>query len=120
VNPVLAGYFVRLFYISTLDPRINAARVADRVMQGGHTVPIDKIVTRYARSMANLGAAIELADRVYIYDNSVDNRDALLVARAQDGLLRKIYGALPEWVRRAVERLPLHQEFVDDRRLTHP
>ena len=51
-----AGYFIRLFFISTIDPRINAARVAGRVMQGGHTVPIEKIVSRYERSMGNLRA----------------------------------------------------------------
>lgn len=45
------GYFVRVFFIGTADPRINAARVAGRVMSGGHTVPIEKIISRYTRSM---------------------------------------------------------------------
>ncbi len=40
-----AGYFVRLFFIATTDPRINSARIAGRVLAGGHAVPIDKIVT---------------------------------------------------------------------------
>jgi len=57
------GYFVRVFYVGTADPRINAARIAGRYIQGGHTVPIDKIVSRFARSMGNLSAAIRLADR---------------------------------------------------------
>lgn len=107
------GYFVRLFFIGTTDPRINAARVADRVMQGGHTVPIDKIILRYGRSMANLSAAIPLVDRAYLYDNSVDDVDARLCARASDGCLRKIYGPLPRWVLDAVEPLPRHPDFVD-------
>ena len=34
------GYFLRVFFTSTSDPRINASRVAGRVMAGGHTVPI--------------------------------------------------------------------------------
>jgi predicted ABC-type ATPase len=34
-----AGYFVRVFFIGTSDPGINAARVAKRVAAGGHTVP---------------------------------------------------------------------------------
>ena len=41
------GYFIRLFFIGTDSPRINAARIADRVMVGGHDVPIPKIVSRY-------------------------------------------------------------------------
>lgn len=77
------GYFIRVFFIGTSDPRINAARVAGRVMAGGHTVPIKKIVSRYVKSIANLASAIELADRVYLYDNSVDDVEARLCARTQ-------------------------------------
>jgi predicted ABC-type ATPase len=108
-----AGYFVRVFFIATIDPRINAARVAGRVLAGGHTVPIEKIVTRHVRAVANLAPAIALADRVYIYDNSVDGVEAMLYARTQDGLLRKIYGELPEWIADAVLPLDRHPEFVD-------
>lgn len=107
------GYFVRVFFIGTSDPRINAARVAGRVMEGGHTVPIEKIVSRYSKSIANLSAAIELADRVYIYDNSIDGVEARLCARTQEGALRKVYGPLPEWVADAVDGLPRHAEFLD-------
>ncbi len=110
-----AGYFIRVFFIGTTDPRINAARVAGRVMAGGHTVPIEKIISRYVRSMANLSAAVRLADRVYIYDNSVDDVEARLCARTQDGQLRKIYGPLPEWVSDAVGSLAHHSQFIDMR-----
>ena len=34
VRAKAAGYFVRVFFVGTSDPRINAARVADRVIQG--------------------------------------------------------------------------------------
>jgi predicted ABC-type ATPase len=112
-NAKRLGYFVRFFYISTADPRINAARVASRVIQGGHTVPIEKIISRYARSMANLSAAAMLADRTYIYDNSVEDVEARLCARTFEGSLRKIYGTLPTWIDDAVRHLPKHADFVD-------
>ncbi len=108
-----AGFFVRLFFIGTRDPRINAARVADRVIRGGHTVPIEKIVARFERSLANLPLAIDIAHRVYIFDNSEHGVDARLCARTQDGLLRKVYGDLPEWVAAVVEPLHRHAEFSD-------
>jgi predicted ABC-type ATPase len=108
-----SGYFVRVFFIGTRDPRINAARVAGRVMAGGHTVPIEKIVTRYGRSLANLPAAIGLADRVYVYDNSEDGADARLCLRTQDGAVRKVYVELPEWVTDATRGVAPHAEFVD-------
>lgn len=82
-------------------------------MQGGHSVPIEKIVSRYGRSMANLSAAIQLADRVYLYDNSVEMADARLCARTHDGKLRKVYGPLPAWVEIAVGDRPRHDELVD-------
>jgi len=108
-----AGYFIRVFFIGTSGPRINAARVAGRVMAGGHTVPIEKIVSRYVRSMANLSVAIKLADRVYIYDNSVDDVEARLCARTQGAELCKVYGALLEWIDEAINSLARHAEFVD-------
>lgn len=109
------GYFVRFFYISTSDPRINAARVTGRVMEGGHTVPIEKIVSRYAKSMANLRLAIPHCDRVYTYDNSIENHEALLCARTMDGRVRKIYTELPRWIEVEMDLLARHEEFVDGR-----
>jgi predicted ABC-type ATPase len=108
-----AGYFVRVFFVSTSDATINAKRVAARVLKGGHTVPIEKIVTRYERSMANLAPAIELADRVYIYDNSIEDVEARLCARTHEGMLRKVYGVLPEWIATELDELPRHASFED-------
>ncbi|HXS16729.1 MAG TPA: zeta toxin family protein [Polyangiaceae bacterium] len=105
------GYFVRGFFVSTTDPTINAARVTRRVMEGGHTVPIEKIVSRYARSMANLERFIESCDRTYVYDNSVDEQEARLIARYNDGALRKAYGAVPDWVVRLTPNIPQHADF---------
>jgi len=63
--------------------------------------------------MANLSAAVELADRVYIYDNSVDDVEARLSARTESGKLRKVYGPLPAWVEDAVQGRERHARFVD-------
>ncbi len=110
-----AGYFVRVFFVATESPTILAARVARRVMQGGHTVPIEKIVSRYARSIANLSALIPTADRVYVFDNSPDAADARLVVRCAQGAVRKIYGGLPRWVEDALADVPRHAQLEDQR-----
>ena len=57
-----AGFFVRLFFVCTETPTINAARVARRVMQGGHEVPLRKIIDRWGRSITN-GAAVAYMSR---------------------------------------------------------
>jgi len=108
-----SGYFIRVFFIGTSDPSINAKRVAIRFMQGGHDVPISKIISRYGKSIANLAAAIKLADRAYIYDNSVEGVEARLCARTEDASLRKVYGDIPQWIADSIEGLPRHAAFVD-------
>ena len=60
-----AGYFVRIFFISTANPTINAARIARRVMKGGHDVPITKIISRYIKSIANCAEIASEIDRLY-------------------------------------------------------
>ena len=92
-----AGYFIRLFFVGTDSPAINASRIAQRVMAGGHDVPIPKIVSRYTKSIANCAVAASLADRTYIYDNSVDYADPKLLFRVNDGKLEKIYGKVNPW-----------------------
>ena len=92
-----AGFFVRLFFVGSDNPSINAKRVALRVMEGGHDVPISKIISRYTRSLANCSVAARIADRAYIYDNSVDNAPARLLFRASEGKLIKHYGDINPW-----------------------
>ena len=93
-----AGYFIRLFFVATSHPSINAARIAQRVMEGGHDVPITKVISRYKKSIINCKRCSSLADRVYVYDNSIDDTDARLLFRMTDGRLFKLYtDNIPEW-----------------------
>ena len=93
-----AGFFIRLFYISTSHPSINAARIANRVMKGGHDVPITKIISRYYKSIENCKLVSTVVDRLYVYDNSTDGQDAMLQFRLVDGKLKKMYVQnVPEW-----------------------
>ena len=45
------GFFIRCYYVLTVDPAINVARVQSRVASGGHDVPPDKIIDRYDRAL---------------------------------------------------------------------
>lgn len=92
------GYFVRLFFVSTSNPQINAARIAKRVMEGGHDVPITKIISRYSKSILNCQRLATIVDRLYVYDNSQDDIDAKILFRLSEGNLIKQYSEhLPEW-----------------------
>lgn len=99
------GFFIRLFFISTSSPSINASRIARRVMEGGHDVPITKIISRYYKSIINCEIIAPVVDRLYVYDNSVDYQDAKLQFRLTDGEIAKIYVTdIPEWARSIFSR----------------
>jgi len=94
------GYFIRLFFICTESPLINASRVAQRVIEGGHEVPISKIISRYYKSLINAYRSLECVDRLYLYDNTQDDTNPKLVSRFSEGELAKSYlGEWPEWAR---------------------
>ena len=92
------GYFVRLFFVCTNSPTINASRIANRVIEGGHDVPITKIISRFQKSITNCLKLRKLVDRLYVYDNSVENEDATLLFRFSEGTLIKKYTTeVPQW-----------------------
>lgn len=66
------GFFIRCYYVLTVDPQINVFRVATRVAAGGHNVPVDKIITRYDRALDLVKELVPVCDVCHIYDNSLD------------------------------------------------
>ena len=99
-----AGFFIRLFFVCTKSPAINASRIAQRVMKGGHDVPITKVISRYQKSILNCKYITTKVDRTYLYDNSVDDAEQQLLIRLSDGIIVKRYvEQLPEWARQIIE-----------------
>jgi predicted ABC-type ATPase len=99
------NYFIRLFFIGTDNPQINAFRIAQRVMHGGHDVPIQKIISRYYKSIANCILLSKIVDRLYVYDNSIENGLTELLFRANEGKLVKQYAPMHEWARLIYENI---------------
>lgn len=91
------GYFIRLFFICTDSPQINATRVFRRVMNGGHDVHAGKIVSRYYKSIRNCALLASTVDRLYVYDNSTENSFPELLFRANEGALIKQYANIHAW-----------------------
>jgi predicted ABC-type ATPase len=92
-----SGFFIRLFFIGTDCPEINASRIARRVLEGGHDVPIPKIISRYDKSIVNCAILASLVDRLYVYDNSVENAFPTLLFRAGEGQIIRKYAPIHEW-----------------------
>ena len=96
-----SGFRTYLYFVATEDPEINVSRVLHRVATGGHPVPRDKIISRYARSLALLSQAVACTDRAYVFDNS--GEDKVWLAEVTDGceLVMKTDVA-PHWFKAAL------------------
>jgi predicted ABC-type ATPase len=91
------GYKTYLYYIATQDPLINITRVQNRVLNGGHNVPKEKIVQRYFRSLELLIEAIKYTNRTYIFDNSTSKKRWL--AQIDDNhILELKTETIPKWL----------------------
>ena len=65
------GYAIELHFVWIPDVREAIRRVRQRVVEGGHDVPVDDIRRRFARSIQHLlDDYAPLADRWALWDNS--------------------------------------------------
>lgn len=69
------GYEVTLLFFWLDSPNMAKERVAQRVAEGGHSIPSETIERRYHNGIANLFAIyIDMVDICYIFDNSEGER----------------------------------------------
>ncbi|CAB1221452.1 zeta toxin [Acinetobacter bouvetii] len=110
-NAKRQGFKTYLYYVSTVDPVINIARVKYRVSVGGHAVPEQKIIERYYRSIDLLMQAVDASDRSYLFDNSSNGEKAAFIAEIESGEKLKMnpdVQQLPWWFAEKVLK-----EFID-------
>lgn len=95
---VKAGFYVRMFYIGTSSPCINAARVATRFMAKGPGVSVNDIVNQYRESIARCCKLARMVDCLYVFDNSQDGVGPSLLFHIRNGNLdRMSISNLPTW-----------------------
>ncbi len=99
------GYFIRFFFVCTNSPTINASRIAHRVLEGGHDVPILKIISRFNKSVLNGMIVSKSVDRSYFYDNSLEDKEPKLLFRAKNGKISKEYRKIAPWAVPILEKL---------------
>ena len=100
------GFAVVLLVVCLDEPQRLVARVQQRVLEGGHNVPSDRILARYPRTLENLTQAIRLADIAMLYDTGSSDDDGMCrptrvaVCRGQDTKLLK--QNLPDWAKQVL------------------
>jgi predicted ABC-type ATPase len=103
------GYKVYLYFVSTESPVINKYRVEVRKADGGHSVPVDKIESRYYRSLDLLYQACQLSYQVFFFDNSVDGAALKMFAHFKNMGDRKVWDKMnkkeiPRWFKKYYSR----------------
>ena len=97
------GYQVILVMIHLESYSLNKARVAQRVEEGGHAVPDDKIETRIPRLLRLIKSIIPLCDYVNLLDNSSADNPFVPVVTVRNGEIEKLLDPLPDWAQELVE-----------------
>lgn len=94
-----SGYNVVLCFVGISGPEVSVDRVGQRVAEGGHDVPADKLVGRFPRVMENLRLAMLRLPMVLVYDND-DLRDPhrFCLAAGMGKVLEEV-APIPSWLR---------------------
>jgi predicted ABC-type ATPase len=91
------GYEVIMVVVHLQTVALNRARVAERVAEGGHGVPDEKIQSRIPRTLRHIKDSIPLCNRVQVYDNSSADVPFQPVFSVREGLVVPQMRPLPDW-----------------------
>lgn len=99
-----AGFLVTLLVVALDDPQRLVERVRQRVREGGHDVPSERVLQRYPRTLANLAQAVRLADIAMLYDSdgAGGTVNQQLIAVCRGNRTRVVREPLPDWARRVL------------------
>jgi len=97
-------YEVILVFIHLDTDALNQARVAQRVTEGGHGVPTQKIIQRIPRTISHIAKALPLVDRARLYDNSSASAPFQPVADIIHGQISVYQTPLQDWANSLVSQ----------------
>ena len=95
---IAAGYDVHVHFIGISGAGLSEIRVMQRVAQGGHDVPSDRLERRFHQSLRNLAEAITFVSDVRVFDNSGIDHPFRLVLRSERGQIMFRANPFPEWL----------------------
>ena len=93
------GYKIILVYIHLIDSSLYEARVHQRITEGGHSVPTDKIHSRIPRTMKHIKTALTIVDEAWILDNSSEQNRFQQMVVMKSGKYEIKVDPIPDWVK---------------------
>ena len=100
------GYKIILVYIHLEIPELNEARVQQRVTEGGHDVPADKIYNRIPRTMKHISTILPLVNEARFLNNSSRKNPYQQVALVKQGRRKEVFDPLPTWAEDMLSGIP--------------
>ena len=97
------GYQIILVFIHLDTVSLNQARVAQRLSEGGHNVPDEKVASRIPRLLQNIKQTLPLCDQVRILNNSRIDSPFQQVAVIRNGQTIQQEIPLPDWAEDLLE-----------------
>jgi predicted ABC-type ATPase len=97
------GFFVLLLVVCMDHPERLLARVSQRVGEGGHDVPAERILARYPRTLANLQKAVRMADAALLHDSeTVSPGTHRLISACEGARTKVLHEPLPDWAKQVL------------------
>lgn len=95
----IKGYEIILVFIHLETDELNLARVSQRVAQGGHNVPTEKVISRIPRTLKAIKKVLPLLDEFHLLDNSSAENPFKRLAVIKNQQLITAENPLPTWAR---------------------
>jgi len=97
------AYEIILVFVHLDTVYLNQARVAQRISEGGHNVPDEKVASRIPRLLQNIKKTLPLCEQVYILNNSRLDSPFQQVAIIRHGQTIQLKISLPDWAKDLLE-----------------
>ena len=97
------AYEIILVFVHLDTVYLNQARVAQRISEGGHNVPNEKVASRIPRLLQNIKKTLPLCEQVYILNNSRLDSPFQQVVIIRHGQTIQLKISLPDWAKDLLE-----------------
>ena len=98
----MEDYGLHLFFLWIPSPELAVAHIKDRVTEGGHNVPAEEVLRRFARGRYNFFTLDEpLVDSWTLFDNSIAK--PVLIANRKNGHTKVTNNDLPEIIKKGAK-----------------
>ena len=87
----------QILHVSVEAPDLSVARVGERIKEGGHDVPEEKIGKCFDQNGAFIKQVVMLSDVAHVYHNSKLNHPPIRVLSFSNGKPCFVVEQLPQW-----------------------